>query len=501
MSDLLTALGGPARAAAPGGTAVGGEVAVEVAAAADDLAAHAALRHAAFVADQGRFAGHDRDPVDDDPRTTVLIARRITGSRVGQVVGGVRLAPCTPLDLGWWAGSRLVVAGDAPERTGSTLVRAACAHAVAAGVLRFDALVQPERVRMFERLGWHRHGTVVRHGGPHAAMRYPVDRIAAVAASKAPLGPLLAGLSIATDPGGAATAPGGPGFVGDDAAPVPGSDLLAACDAIVPAMVERDPWWAGWCGVLVNLNDLAAVGAEPVGLLDALAAPTRSLAARVLAGLRDAAARFDVPILGGHTQLDVPAALSVTALGRATTPTPGGGGRPGDGVSLAVDLSGGWRPGYHGRQWDSTTGRDTSQLRTIHRHVAEARPHAAKDVSMAGIAGTLGMLAEASGTGAELDVADVPRPASTTVGDWLTCFPGSAFLTTGPARPTPATSPLTVAGCGRLTAEPGVRLVWPDGVRTTVLTGAVTGLGPTARHAPGARTPAHLPDPTSPELT
>ena len=34
---------------------------------------------------------------------------------------------------------------------------------------------------------------------------------------------------------------------------------------------------------------------------------------------------------------------------------------------------------------------------------------------MAGIVGTLAMLAEASGTGAELDVAAVPRPAGATV--------------------------------------------------------------------------------------
>ena len=41
--------------------------------------------------------------------------------------------------------------------------------------------------------------------------------------------------------------------------------------------------------------------------------------------------------------------------------------------------------------------------------VALARPAAAKDVSMAGLAGTLGMLAEASGCQAVLDVAAVPR--------------------------------------------------------------------------------------------
>ena len=48
---------------------------------------------------------------------------------------------------------------------------------------------------------------------------------------------------------------------------------------------------------------------------------------------------------------------------------------------------------------------------------------------MAGLVGTLGMLAEACGCAAVLDVAAVPRPAGATVGDWFTCFPGFAMLT------------------------------------------------------------------------
>ncbi len=106
-----------------------------------------------------------------------------------------------------------------------------------------------------------------------------------------------------------------------------------------------------------------------------------------------------MPVLGGHTQLGVPAALSVTALGRTSDPVPGGGGRPGHRVRLTADLGGGWRPGYPGRQWDSTTHRRTPELRAMLGSVAAARPAAAKDVSMAGMAGTLGMLAEASGCG------------------------------------------------------------------------------------------------------
>ena len=96
---------------------------------------------------------------------------------------------------------------------------------------------------------------------------------------------------------------------------------------------------------------------------------------------------------------------------------------------------------------------------------------------MAGIVGTLGMLAEAGGTGAELDVAAVPRPSAAQLGAWLTCFPGFAMLTAGADRNPPAPHGVTTAVCGSLTDRPGVRLRWPDGVTTTALAAPVTGLG------------------------
>ncbi|GIF21591.1 hypothetical protein Ate02nite_43210 [Paractinoplanes tereljensis] len=291
-------------------------------------------------------------------------------------------------------------------------------------------------------------------------------RLAALAAAtKNPLGELLDGM-----------APGGKGFVGDDGAPVPGSDLIAACDAILPSMVERDPDWAGWCAVLVNVNDLAAMGAAPVGLLNAVGARDAAHAARILGGLRRASAAYGIPILGGHTQLGVPAALSATALGRTDRPVPGGGGRPGQRVRLTADLGGGWRPGYGGRQWDSTSGRTPAELQRMQSFVGRARPAAAKDVSMAGVAGTLGMLAEASGCGALLDVARVPRPAAASAGDWLTCFPGFAMLTAGPLGDGDA-GPAVTADCGELVPGRGVRLRWPDGEITGALEADVTGLG------------------------
>lgn len=434
---------------------------------ADRAAVHAyrALRRDVFVAEQGLFTGSDADDVDDDPRTVVLVARDADGA----VLAGVRLGPVLPgRDIGWWAGSRLAVRAEARGATGlgSALVRAACAHAEAAGALRFEATVQPQNEELFLRLGWQRIGEAVVAGRPHVRVRWPIGRVAAlVAATKAPLGRLLAGLHL-----------GGPGFVGDDGVPVDGTDVVLACDAITPALVERDPEWAGWCGVLVNLNDLAAMGATPIGLLDSVGARDASFAARVLNGIRRASEAYGVPVLGGHTTLSAPASLAVTAVGRTTHPVPGGGGRAGDRVALTADLGGGWRPGHTGRQWDSTTHRSSEDLRAMLGAVAARRPGAAKDVSMAGVVGTLGMLAEASGCGAVLDVAAVPTPDGATTGDWLTCFPGFGMLTAGDA-PVLDAGPATSAVCGELVHDAGVLLRWPDGTCTPALGSAVTGLG------------------------
>lgn len=110
--------------------------------------------------------------------------------------------------------------------------------------------------------------------------------------------------------------------------------------------------------------------------------------------------------------------------------------------------------------------------------VARTRPAAAKDVSMAGLAGTTGMLAEASGTGAVLDVAAIPVPDGAAMGDWMSCFPGFAMVTADrPGRGVAPAGPATSAICGQLTNEPGVGLRWPDGVITRAVRSTVTGLG------------------------
>jgi len=470
VADLVQRLGGPGpRPAEPAPYLI-----VRADGDAERLAAHRALRRRAFVEQQSLFARSDDDDHDGRAQTRVLVAVDTDGI----VLGGVRVHPeGDDPGLGWWRGSRLVVgrhAGAARGRVGAALVRSACVAAVDAGALRFDAHVQERHTGFFARLGWQRVRALGGDLAAHELMRWPVDRFEALArATKSELGPLLAGVLDAVE-----------GWRGDDGVPVPGSAMIAATDAILPSMVERDPEWAGWCGMLVTAHDLSAMGARPLGALDTIGAADAAHARRILRGLRAGSRAFDLPVLGGHTTLGVPGSLGVTGLGSTDRPVPAGGGSNGDVLTLTADLEGCWRPGYRARQWDSTSQRSRDDLAAMLGAVGRAQPRAAKDVSMAGAVGTAGMLAEASDCGVELDVGAVPRPNGVDAGDWLTCFPGFAMLTADRAGAPPLDAgPAFGAAVGRLVSQPGVTLRWPDGEVTVALRRAVTGLGAAMRLA------------------
>jgi thiamine-monophosphate kinase len=92
----------------------------------------------------------------------------------------------------------------------------------------------------------------------------------------------------------------------------------------------------GWKLAAVNLSDLAAMGARPVGMLLGLGAGAgrdADWAAEVARGVAQAAERFSAPILGGDTvRLPGAAVLGLTALGQvpAGAALSRAGARPGD---------------------------------------------------------------------------------------------------------------------------------------------------------------------------
>ncbi|KWV90538.1 thiamine-phosphate kinase [Erythrobacter sp. YT30] len=85
---------------------------------------------------------------------------------------------------------------------------------------------------------------------------------------------------------------------------------------------SADPYDVAWKLVATNLSDLAAKGAEPIGILIGYALGEND--ARFIEGLRAVLSVYDVPLLGGDTiSANGPQSLGLTAIGRAThTPVP-----------------------------------------------------------------------------------------------------------------------------------------------------------------------------------
>ena len=247
---------------------------------------------------------------------------------------------------------------------------------------------------------------------------------------------------IAAVMGRLAGTPGAPGGTanGDDCAVLPDPSgrghLLFAIEGLVRDFVEAMPWFAGYSAVMVNLSDIAAMGGRPIAVVDALWSPGEGVAAELLAGMRAAAERYGVPLVGGHSNLRADAAqLAVSVLGRADKLIQSFTARPGDTLLMAVDLRGAWHDPYP--FWDASTRAPAERLRAdmeLLPALAEAGlVDAGKDISMAGLPGTLLMLVECSGVGAVLDLGRVPRPDDLPEGDaallrWLNAFPSFGYL-------------------------------------------------------------------------
>ena len=138
---------------------------------------------------------------------------------------------------------------------------------------------------------------------------------------------------------GLATHPAARGF-GDDCAVIEfgNETLILTHDMLVEGvhfLPGQDPADVAWKLVATNMSDLAAKGAEPVGVL--LGYILGCDDARFVEGLHQALAHFNAPLLGGDTVSGQgPQVLGLTALGRAThTPVPSrAGAKPGDALYL-----------------------------------------------------------------------------------------------------------------------------------------------------------------------
>ncbi len=221
--------------------------------------------------------------------------------------------------------------------------------------------------------------------------------------------------------------------VGDDCAAIPDGEgyLLFAIEGLLDEFVRREPWFAGYCAVMVNLSDVAAMGGRATAVVDALWAATHERGDELFAGMRAAADAYGVPIVGGHTNTRSDGdRLAVAVLGRANRVLTSFDARPGDTIVAAIDLRGTYFEPYP--YWNCSTTSAPDRLRgdleILPRLAEDGLARAGKDISMGGILGTLLMLLECSGIGASIDLDRIPKPAFAPLERWLTSFPSYGYL-------------------------------------------------------------------------
>ena len=200
--------------------------------------------------------------------------------------------------------------------------------------------------------------------------------------------------------------------IGDDASAIDiGNNqvVLVAADGIWGQLMNVNPYWAGYCSVLVNVNDIAAMGGKPLAMVNIMSINNDEIYEDLLTGIKDGCLKFGVPMVGGHLHPDAECdSLGVAIVGIAQKDKliTSFGAEVGDKVIVAIDLDG-------------------KQYLAEHDYIKSG-----KDISNPGILGTLEMLLETSQKGADVNLADIPKNENMPWNDWLKSYPGSGFVFT-----------------------------------------------------------------------
>jgi thiamine-monophosphate kinase len=204
----------------------------------------------------------------------------------------------------------------------------------------------------------------------------------------------------------------------DDAAvlDVGAETLVLTHDMLVEGIhfpLSADPADVAWKLVAVNLSDLAAKGAEPLGVL--LGFMLGEEDERFVEGLEDVLGHYGVPLLGGDTVAgSPPRAFGLTAIGRAThRPVPSrAGAQPGDGLWVTGEF-GASMLGYEALR--DGTGADSTAYRRPLARLPEGEALAPLVTAMMDVSDGLLLdawrIAEASGVSLEIEGAAVPIAA------------------------------------------------------------------------------------------
>ena len=227
--------------------------------------------------------------------------------------------------------------------------------------------------------------------------------------------------------------------IGDDASAIDignNQAILIAADGIWGQIMNVNPYWAGYCSVLVNVNDIAAMGAKPIAMVNIMSIHHEEIYEDLLRGIKDGCLKFNVPMVGGHLHPDAEndsVGVAIVGIAQKDKLITSFDAKVGEKVIIAIDLDG--KPHeMFALNWDTTYDKDSKLVQdqiTAVQYLAENDlVKAGKDISNPGILGTLEMLLEASGVGAIVNLEDIPINNEIPWNNWLKSYPGSGFVFT-----------------------------------------------------------------------
>ena len=201
---------------------------------------------------------------------------------------------------------------------------------------------------------------------------------------------------------------------GDDAAVVDGhvltTDMLHDRTDF-PAGTSS--YTAGWRAVGASLSDVAAMGAEPVGVVAAYGAPSFGGVESFVEGAQAVCERVDTAYVGGDLDSHEERTVATTALGRTDEPVSRSGAQPGDAVCVTGTLG---RSGAACRLFAAGETERANALFRFEPRVSAGRAFASRATAMMdssdGLARSLHQLAEASDCGV---AAESPLPVDDAV--------------------------------------------------------------------------------------
>ena len=272
--------------------------------------------------------------------------------------------------------------------------------------------------------------------------------------------------------------------LGDDCAFIDagGERLAVSIDLSVENVHFRREWLTapeiGYRAAAAALSDLAAVAAEPIALLLALAVPAEEPEETIGAladGVADAAADCGAAIVGGDLSRAGGIVIDCCVIGRAAAEVRRRGARPGDLLVVTGALGGPlaalveWRAGREPEPSARERFAHPSPRHEAARFLAAHRARAMIDISD-GLAGDLRHLLAASGVGATLEVERLPvlpaaQRAAARSGErpWrFAARSGEEYELLAAVPPDAADRivaecPVPVAVVGSIEAEPGLR--------------------------------------------